>query len=128
MPRTILYRGLPGEGLDTFIGDFSEAASEDPFAIWLILPTNRLVRTVTKKIADKNIPFIPSHICTLREFCKDYFERNRATARFLGKAESNLIIQQILLENKSRLPLFFTRDRPGAGTIESLQDFFNVIR
>ena len=66
MQNTTLYRGLPGDGLDTFIRKYRDAASEDPFGTWLILPTKRLVLKTVRELADAGTAALSSHICTSR--------------------------------------------------------------
>ena len=97
MPKTILYRGLPGDGLDTFVEEYRTAASEDPFGTWLILPTERLVRKVTRDLVrNTGEVIISSHICTLQNFCSGYFQEHRTSTKMLKNAESRLLLQQIL--------------------------------
>jgi len=128
MPDTILFRGLPGDGLDIFLRNYREAAAEDPFAAWLILPTKRLVtKTVRELAGEPGSTVLSSRICTLQEFCTEYFLANRTTTRLLGRAESRLLLQQILLANKKDLLLFFTRGNPSSATLESLQEFMQVV-
>ncbi len=119
--------GLPGEELETFIKDFTAAAERDPFATWLILPTNRLVRTICNKLDQQNIPYLVSRICTLKGFCENYFEENRTTTRYLSPSESTLLLEHVLKDNKKDLSLFFTREHPTAKTLENLQEFIKVI-
>ena len=118
--------GLPGEQLDSFIDQFNTAVSEDPFRSWFLLPTERLVREVTDRFTKKDIPIIPSRICTLKGFCQVLFEENRTTQRFLSKAESKLLLTDVLMEHAGEVPLFVTRDLPSPGTIDDLMTFMNV--
>jgi ATP-dependent helicase/DNAse subunit B len=120
-------KGLPGDELDTFIQNFITAGKNDPFSTWLIFPTKRLVQYVKEVLTEKNVPFIPSRICTLEGFCGTFLEENRKTTRHLSKAESKILLSQVLTENKSTLPLFFLREHPLPGTIEDLLRFINVI-
>ena len=125
--RSSVIRGLPGDHLEAFISDFKAGSECDPFSTWLILPTERLVQRVRDELSLKNVPFIPSRICTLKGFCRSYFAENRRTTRELTKAESRLLLSLIVSENRDVLPLFFVRERPLPGTIEDLQTFMNVI-
>ena len=52
---TTVYRGLPGDGFEDLIRNFSDAVAADPFGTWLILPTNRLVRQVLDKLVDGHV-------------------------------------------------------------------------
>jgi len=73
MPDTILFRGLPGDGLDIFLRNYREAAAADPFATWLILPTKRLVTKTVRELAEApGSTVLSSRICTLQEFCTEY--------------------------------------------------------
>jgi len=120
--------GLPGEALETVITRFATAATQDPFTSWLILPTQRLVVYVTDYLTGKNIPFIPSRICTLDGFCKTIFDENRTTERMLSESESKLLLAKILEDPTVPVPLFISRDRPASGTIGDLRIFMNIIR
>lgn len=123
----LFIQGLPGDKLDTFIEDFNTAGKNDPFSTWLILPTERLVQYVKDLLNEKDVPYLPSRICTLDGFCGTYLEENRKTTRHLSKAESKILLSQVLTENKGTLPLFFLREHPLPGTIENLRSFINVI-
>lgn len=128
MPDTILYRGLPGDGLETFIRNYREAAAKDPFGTWLILPTERLVDKTVRELAGMpGTAVLSSHICILKNFCTEYFLLNRTTTRLVGKAESRLLLRQILRLHKNEAPLFFTRGDPSPATLDSLQEFMQVI-
>ena len=107
-------KGLPGDELDTFIQDFITAGKNDPFSTWLILPTERLVQYAKEVLTEKNVPYIPSRICTLEGFCGTFLEENRKTTRHLSKAESKILLSQILTENKDTLPLILSTGAPPA--------------
>lgn len=127
MDLTILTRGLPCDGLEIFIDQYQSCSADSPFDTWLILPTERLVQYVRDVLNKKNIPYIPSRICTLEGFCKNYFEDNRTTTRYLSKAESKILLNQVLMENKEGLPLFFSRSHPLPGTLDDLKTFMSVV-
>ena len=124
---TVEY-GLPGEALETVINRFATAAALDPFTSWLILPTQRLVVYVSDSLTAKNIPFIPSRICTLEGFSNTIFEEHRTTGRFLSESESKLLLTKILEDPDVTVPLFISHGRPASGTITDLKRFMNVIR
>ncbi len=121
-----VYRGLPGDGLDEFIRQFSGSAAPDPLSSWLILPTERLVRTVSGRLVEKGVPFIPSRICTLQDFCRTYFEEHRTKECLLSREEARLLIGRVLAGNKDQLTIFFSRGVPSSGTIKDLQEFISV--
>lgn len=125
--RCSVIKGLFGDHLKVFISDFQAGSERDPFSTWLILPTERLVQRVRDELSRKNVPFIPSRICTLKGLCRSYFEEYRTTTRELTKADSRLLLSLVLSDNRDSLPLFFVRERPLPGTIEDLQTFMNVI-
>jgi len=117
--------GLPGEQLESFINQFVAVASEDPFTTWLILPTERLVRTVKDHVT-KNNPVISSRICTINGFCQVLFEENRITSQFLSKTESKLLLTQVIEDHATEVPLFVGHGHPSSGTIDDLMTFMNV--
>ncbi|HNQ25828.1 MAG TPA: PD-(D/E)XK nuclease family protein [Methanoregulaceae archaeon] len=125
--RCSVIQGLIGDHLEAFISDFQAGSECNPFSTWLILPTERLVQHVRDELSRKDVPFILSRICTMKGFCRSYFEEHRTTTRELTEAESRLLLTQILSDNREVLPLFFVRDRPLPGTIENLQEFIRVI-
>ena len=118
--------GLPGEQLDAAINCFLSAAKDDPFASWLLLPTERLVGYVTDCLIKRSLPFIPSRICTIEGFCRILFEENRTTERLLSKSEAKLLLTHVLEEHAEDVPFFITRDHPSTGTIDDLMTFMNV--
>lgn len=124
--KIMLIRGLPGEQLEEAIKRFVSAAREDPFTSWLLLPTKRLVLTITDYLTKGNIPFITSRICTLDGFCSIQFEENRTTERFLSKSESKLLLTNVLGKLAGVVPLFITRDHPSPGTVDDIMTFMNV--
>lgn len=121
-----LIYGLPGDNLEVSIQKFIVTAGTNPFTTWLIVPTERIVRNIQDILAVKNIPFIPARICTLNNFCKNYFEENRTIERFLSKTESKLLLTNVLEKHADKVRLFITRDHPPAGTIDDLMTFMNV--
>ncbi|MCU0632511.1 MAG: PD-(D/E)XK nuclease family protein [Methanolinea sp.] len=127
MAQVRFIRGLPGDGLEAFIDQYQSCSSDSPFDTWFILPTERLVQYVRVVLAEKNIPYIPSRICTLESYCRNYFEENRTTTRYLSKAESKILLTQALMENKEQLPLFFSRSHPLPGTLDDLRTFMSVV-
>jgi ATP-dependent helicase/DNAse subunit B len=127
LPATRVYRGLSGDGIEEFIRQFLASAREDPFGSWLILPTERLVRTVTGTVAGAGHLYIPTRVCTLERFCEHYFEEHRTTERLLTPGEVRLLLGQVLTEKKRLLPLFSSRNRPSPGTIDELLTFIRVL-
>ena len=125
--RTLVYRGLPGDGLDDSIRKFCDAAKTDPFDTWLLLPTNRLVREVLDNLTLAGVPVLSSRVCTIPDFCHTYFEEHRTRSRYISTGESGLLLMRVLTENKERLPIFFTRNRPSSGTIDDLRLFIRVV-
>lgn len=127
MPALHIVRGLPEKGPGDIIDQFVSGAAIDPFSTWLLVPTRRLVRTIKDACAKKNIPIIPSRICTLDDLCSTYFEECRKTTRFLSKPESKILLSQVITDHKKDLGLFFSGGRPSSGTVENFRDFISVI-
>lgn len=127
MPSISMAYCLPGKGLDEYIDEFVAAAAGAPFTTWLFLPTERLVQSIQQKLTRRNIPFIPSRICTLNGFCSFYFEENRKNTRYLTKSESKMLLMQILDDNRDQAPMFFTRGHPSSKTVDELHTFIDVI-
>ena len=127
MSSVKIHRVLPGEELEECIGQFTSCASGSPFTTWLILPTGRLASYVRDMLTKKDVPHLPSRICTLETFCKNYFEDHRTTTRYLSKAESKILLTRVLMDNKERLPLFFSRSHPSSGTVDDLKTFISVV-
>ncbi len=127
MARADITYSLPGERLNEYINQFQSFSADSPFDTLLILPTERLVSYAQDVLSQKNIPYLPSRICTLESFCRNYFEEHRSTTRYLSKAESKILLNRVLMDNKGSLPLFFSRSHPSSGTIEDLRKFINVV-
>jgi ATP-dependent helicase/nuclease subunit B len=127
MSSVTIHQALPGEGLEECLENFVSRASDSPFATYLILPTERLAASVRDSLAEKNVPFLPTRICTLNGFCSNYFEDHRTTTRYLSKAESKILLTRVLMDNKERLPLFFSRSHPSSGTVDDLKTFISVV-
>ena len=100
--RCSVIKGLFGDHLKVFISDFQAGSERDPFSTWLILPTERLVYRIRDELSRKNVPFIPSRICTLKGLCRSYFEEYRTTTRELTKADSRLLLSLVLSDTVIR--------------------------
>jgi ATP-dependent helicase/nuclease subunit B len=119
--------GPPGDGFNDVVQKFHESTRRDPFSTWLIVPTKRLARRVETELNGKNIPFLPSRICTVKDFCRSYFNIYRSTTVYFTRAEAGMILLDVLEKNKDRLPLFMSGSRVSSGTLDGLQEFFSVI-
>ncbi len=124
--RAVPLYGLPGDLLEDAVSRFVAAAKDDPFGSWLILPTQRLVLSITADLAAKDIPFLASRICTPGGFCKARFEEHRKTGRFLPNGEAKLLLAQVIHDLAVDVPLFAPRNRPSPATIDDLMTFKNV--
>lgn len=128
MPANITHiYGHPGNGFDVIVGKFYESAGRDPFSTWLIVPTKRLARRAEKELSLKNIPIIPSRICTVNDFCRSYFNTHRSTTGYVTRAEAGMILLDVLAENMDIIPLFNSGSRVSSGTLDGLQEFISVI-
>jgi ATP-dependent helicase/DNAse subunit B len=122
MPRAVLYRQLPGEGLDEFIRRFRNAAAEDPFGTVFIVPTSYLVREITHRLEEEGVPIIASAITTLQGFARTVFFDTATVETLISDAESRLILTDILTANAARFPLLASLK-----TVDELATLFSVV-
>ena len=122
MPRAVLYRQLPGEGLDEFIRRFRNAAAEDPFGTVFIVPTSYLVGEITHRLEEEGVPIIASAITTLQGFARKVFFDTATVETLISDAESRLILTDILTANAARFPLL-----AGVRTVDELATLFSVV-
>ncbi|MDK2990249.1 MAG: hypothetical protein PWR16_1778, partial [Methanoculleus sp.] len=73
MSPAVLYRQLPGEGLDAFIAEFRKAAARDPFGTVFIVPTSRLALEVARRLGEQGVPFVADAVTTLPGFARKVF-------------------------------------------------------
>ena len=119
--------GHPGDDFDGIVGQFYESACRDPFSTWFIVPTNRLARRAEKELNRKNIPLLPSRICTANDFCRSYFTTYRSTTGYVTRAEAGIILLDVIAGNRDRIPLFMSGSRVSLSTLDGLQEFISVI-
>jgi len=122
MPRAVLYRQLPGEGLDEFIRQFRNAAAHDPFGTVFIVPTSYLVREITHRLEEEGVPIIASAITTLQGFARTVFFDTATVETLISDAESRLILTDILTANAARFPLLASLK-----TVDELATLFSVV-
>ncbi len=113
MSPTVLYRQLPGEGLDMFIAEFRKAAARDPFGTVFIVPTSHLAREVA-------VPFVTDAVTTLSGFARKVFFEHATSETPISEAESRLILARILAAG--RYPLL-----AGIGAVDELATLFEVL-
>lgn len=65
MPPAVLYRQLPGEGLDAFIAEFRKAAARDPFGTVFIVPITHLVREIVHRRGHDSLGVRPEGLSRL---------------------------------------------------------------
>ncbi|NLZ31084.1 MAG: PD-(D/E)XK nuclease family protein, partial [Methanomicrobiales archaeon] len=116
MSPAILYRQVPGEGLDAFIAEFRKAAARDPFGTIFIVPTSRLAREIVHRLRDEGSPVVSSTVTTLSGFAHNVL----ATETVISGTESRLILTRLL--STGRYPLL-----AGAGAVDELATLFEVI-
>ncbi len=127
MCAAILYRRLPGEGLDAIIAAFREAAAHDPLGAVLIVPTSRLADDIAHRLLDGGTPTFGDAVTTLAGFARRVFEDHAETESLVTPSQSRLIIADILAARASDLPLLVRGDRAGSGVVDELATLFEVL-
>jgi ATP-dependent helicase/nuclease subunit B len=120
MSPAVLYRQLPGEGLDAFITQFRKAATRDPFGTVFIVPTARLAREIIRRLGEEGVPVVADTVTTLSGFARKVFFDYATSETLISGAESRLIIERLLASG--RYPLL---SRTGAA--DELATLFEVI-
>jgi len=120
MSPTVLYRQLPGEGLDMFIAEFRKAAVRDPFGTVFIVPTSHLAREVARRLGEQGVPFVADAVTTLSGFARKVFLDYATSETLISEAESRLILARILAAG--RYPLL-----AGTGAVDELATLFEVL-
>jgi len=116
----VLYRHLPGEGLDAFIAEFRRAAARDPFGTALVVPTTRLAREIVGRLGREGAPVVTDTITTLPGLARKVFFDRAATETPISSTESRLIIGQLLAAGD--YPLIAR-----AGAVDELATLFEVL-
>ncbi|MGE4375672.1 MAG: PD-(D/E)XK nuclease family protein, partial [Methanoculleus sp.] len=120
MSPAVLYRQLPGEGLDMFIAEFRKAAARDPFGTVFIVPTSHLAREVARRLGEQGVPFVADAVTTLSGFARKVFLDYATSETLISEAESRLILARILAAG--RYPLL-----AGTGAVDELATLFEVL-
>jgi ATP-dependent helicase/nuclease subunit B len=120
MSPAVLYRQLPGEGLDAFIVEFRKAAARDPFGTVFIVPTSRLAREVARRLGDAGVPFVADAVTTLPGFARKIFFEHATAETQISGTESRLILARLLAAG--RYPLL-----AGTGAVDELATLFEVL-
>ena len=120
MSPAVLYRQLPGEGLDMFIAEFRKAAARDPFGTVFIVPTSHLAREVARRLGEQGVPFVTDAVTTLSGFARKVFFEHATSETPISEAESRLILARILAAG--RYPLL-----AGIGAVDELATLFEVL-
>ncbi|MCK9298092.1 MAG: exodeoxyribonuclease V subunit gamma [Methanoculleus sp.] len=120
MSPAVLYRQLPGEGLDTFITEFRKAAARDPFGTVFIVPTSYLAREVARRLGDGGASFVADTVTTLPGFARKVFFEHAAAETPISAADSRLILARLLAAG--RYPLL-----AGTGAVDELATLFDVL-
>ena len=96
MCAAVLYRRLPGEGLDKVIAAFREAAARDPFGTVLIVPTSRLADDIAHCLITGGTPIVGDAVTTLAGFAQRVFEDRAGAGSLITPSGSRIIIADIL--------------------------------
>ncbi len=120
MSPAVLYRQLPGEGLDAFITQFRKAAARDPFGTILIVPTSHLAREVARRLGEQGVPFVADAVTTLPGLARKVFLEHATSETPISEVESRLILARILAAG--RYPLL-----DGTGAVDELATLFEVL-
>ncbi|MCM2465972.1 PD-(D/E)XK nuclease family protein [Methanoculleus oceani] len=120
MSPAVLYRQLPGEGLDAFIAGFRKAAARDPFGTVFIVPTSHLAREVARRLGEEGVPFVADAVTTLPGFARKVFDDRATSEAPISSAESRLVLARLLAAG--RYPLL-----AGAGAVDELATLFDVL-
>ncbi len=127
MCAAILYRRLPGEGLDEVIAAFREAAARDPLGTVLIVPTSRLADEIAHRLITGGTPIVGDAVTTLAGFARRIFEERSGAGSLITPSRSRIIIADILAARARDLPLLVRGDRPGAGVVDELATLFEIL-
>ncbi|MCC7556046.1 MAG: exodeoxyribonuclease V subunit gamma [Methanoculleus marisnigri] len=119
MSPAVLYRQLPGEGLDAFIAEFRKAAARDPFGTVFIVPTSHLAREIVRRLGEEGVPVVADAVTTLPGFARKVFLDYATSETLISGAESRLVLARILAAG--RYPLLCT------GAVDDLATLFDVI-
>ncbi len=120
MSPAILYRQLPGEGLDAFIAEFRKAAARDPFGTVFIVPTSHLARDIVRRLRGEGAPVVADTVTTLSGFARKVFLDYATSETLISRAESRLILARLL--DTGRYPLL-----SGTGAVDELATLFEAI-
>ena len=120
MSPAVLYRQLPGEGLDAFIAQFRKTAAHDPFGTILIVPTSYLAREIIRRLGEEGVPVVSNTVTTLSGFARKVFSDYATSETLISGAESRFIFARLLATG--RYPLL-----AGAGVVDELAILFEVI-
>jgi len=96
MSPAVLYPRLPGEGLDTFIAEFRDAAARDPFGTVFIVPTSHLARDVARRLGEAGAPLVADAVTTLPGLARKVFDDHATAETLVPEAGSRLIINRLL--------------------------------
>ncbi|BBL68483.1 PD-(D/E)XK nuclease family protein [Methanoculleus chikugoensis] len=120
MSPAILYRQLPGEGLDAFIAEFRKAAARDPFGTVFIVPTSHLAREIVRRLREEDVPVVADTVTTLSGFARKIFLDYATSETLISGAESRLILARLL--DAGKYPLL-----SGTGAVDELATLFEAI-
>ncbi|WP_292366731.1 MULTISPECIES: PD-(D/E)XK nuclease family protein [unclassified Methanoculleus] len=120
MSPAVLYRQLPGEGLDAFVTEFRKAAARDPFGTVFIVPTSYLAREVARRLGEQGVPFVADAVTTLPGFARKVFFEHTTVETQISATASRLVLARLLAAG--RYPLL-----AGTGAVDELATLFEVL-
>ncbi|NLA99358.1 MAG: PD-(D/E)XK nuclease family protein [Methanomicrobiales archaeon] len=120
MSPAILYRQLPGEGLDALIAEFRKTATHDPFGTVFIVPTTHLAREIIRRLEEEGAPVVSNMVTTLSGFAQKIFLDCARSETLISRTESRIILDRLLATR--RYPLL-----AGIGAVDDLVTLFEVI-
>jgi len=115
----------PDRGIDTLIIRFSSDLAKDPLHTYLIAPTKQLVRSIQKRLDQEAVAYVPDHITTIKEFCKDHIRHSITDLYVIDGEEAMAILDMLFDTHKSSFPLLRAYHR--SSHIRELFRFFGEI-
>lgn len=125
--QTALLHAALGAAIPDVISRYGDLLDERPLTSWLLLPTKRLVRTVTQKLSASQTSFIPDHICTPDQFCEFFITRYGAEKTCINPQAARILLYEVMRLKEKDLSLFFTDKTLSPRTLSDLQMLMQVI-
>jgi ATP-dependent helicase/DNAse subunit B len=123
----VLVYAAPGTGLQEAIHAFADHLRQDPFASWMILPTDRLCRHVREVLTRSRIVLLPDHICTLDEMCEFFVDQYGTHTSLIRRDLARVLLLDLIMNYQEQLPLFSSNKAPNPQFVHDLQIMMQVI-